>query len=154
MSIAAKRAIQPKCSAASSGVLETTGTFRPAADHLGDGPERHALLGDRVIGAARGALFERQPVEPGGIETMHAGPAVLAVADIGRDAFLARDGDQARNETVIALRHGSTAPDAPTDARTPRAATAMAAASETRGKPVGGPSASVASRPGASDPNA
>ena len=37
---------------------------------------------------------------------MHAGPAVRSIADIGRDAFLARDIDQARDETMIAVAMG------------------------------------------------
>ena len=37
---------------------------------------------------------------------MHAGPAVAAVADIGRDALLARQIDQMRDEAVIALAMG------------------------------------------------
>ena len=75
----------------------------PAADHLGDRLERHALVGDRVIGSALDALFERKPVEAGGVEPMHAGPAVLSIADIGSYAFLACDSDQTRDETMIAV---------------------------------------------------
>ncbi len=75
---------------------------KPAADHFGNRLERHALIVDRVMGAALDALFERQPVEAGGIEPMHAGPAVEAIANLGRDAFLAREADQMRDETMIA----------------------------------------------------
>jgi hypothetical protein len=56
----------------------------PAADHLGDSLERHALLGDRMIGAVDGAALKREPEDAGSIEAMHGGPAVEAVAHIGR----------------------------------------------------------------------
>src|SRR6185369_164629 len=62
----------------------------PAPDHLGDRLERDTLIVDRVKGAALDALFERKPVEARGIEPVHAGPAVLSIADIGRDTLLAR----------------------------------------------------------------
>ena len=106
MSIAANLAIQPKCAGRLFTRLGNDGHAEPAADHLGDRLERHAFVVDRMIGAVLDALFEREPVEAGGIEPMHAGPAVAAVADIGRDAFLAREADQARDETMIAVAMG------------------------------------------------
>ena len=150
VSIAAKRASQPKCSAASSGVLETTGTpsRRPITSAIV--LERHAFVGDRVIGPLCDALFERQPVETGGIQPVHAGPAVVAVADIGRDTLLARDGDQARNEAVIARAMGRRRKTHRGRAHAPSPRRRPPPPRRRAGNPVGGLSASVASRPGAS----
>jgi hypothetical protein len=71
-----KYPIQPKCSATSSGDLETTGTFKAPADDLGDVSNRHALFGNAVIPGARGTVLQRQPEEMGSIEPVHRGPAV------------------------------------------------------------------------------
>src|SRR5439155_17730904 len=78
----------------------------PTTDHLGDRLERDAFFGDRMIRAALDALFERQSVEAGGIEPMHAGPAVIAIADVGCAALLAREADQMRDESMIASAMG------------------------------------------------
>src|SRR5215218_2487771 len=78
------------------------GHAEPAADHFGDRLERNALIGDGVIAAVPDPLFEREAIEPGGIAPMHAGPAVAALSDIGRDAFFAGEIDQMRHETMIA----------------------------------------------------
>ncbi len=74
-----------------------------APDHGGDVSEGHALLGDRVIAAPAGAVFEREPIDTRGVEPMHGGPAVKAFADIGRDTLLARHGDEARDKAVVAM---------------------------------------------------
>ena len=109
----ANRANQPKCSAASSGDLPTTGTFRRRPITSAMSLDGHALVGDPVIPGAGGALLERQPVEAGGIEPVHGGPAVVPVAHIGREALLARDGDEDRERSRGRRRHGPTARAAP-----------------------------------------
>src|SRR5882672_9873463 len=73
------------------GTLGDDRHAEPPADHFSDRLERDTLVVDGMIGAALDALFERQPVEAGGVEPMHAGPAVIAVANIGCDALLARE---------------------------------------------------------------
>ena len=56
--------------------------------------------------------FDREPVEARGVEAVDGGPAVGAVADVRRDALLAGDRDQARDEAVVALAvHGRREPD-------------------------------------------
>ena len=70
------------------------------ADDLGDLSKRHALFGDRVITGSRRTLLKRQPVETGGIEPVHRGPAVEPVADIRRDALLAGQSDQVGDEAL------------------------------------------------------
>ena len=82
------------------------GHAEPAADHLRNRLERHAFLGDRVIVVCGCALLEREPVDARGVKRCAAGPAVAAIADIGRHAFLAREVDQDRNEAVVALAMG------------------------------------------------
>ena len=90
----ANMANQPKCSAASSGDFETTGMFsrRPITSAIV--LERHALFGDGVERAAVRAALQRQPIDAGGVEPVHGRPAVVPVADIGGDAFLAREADE------------------------------------------------------------
>lgn len=151
MSIAANRASQPKM--LGRLFLRHGGDrhAKPAADDFSDRLERYAFVGDRVIGTVRGTLFDRQPIKPGSIEPMHAGPAVLAVADIGCDALFSRDGDQARDKTVIACamgRRGQThgrSPHAPCGDSGRRG---LRGARETGRRAIG----FGGSRPGASDP--
>ena len=57
----------------------------------------------RMIGAGDGAMLQRQTEGARGIVAVHRGPAVGAVADIGRGALLPRKADQDRDETVITL---------------------------------------------------
>jgi glyoxylase-like metal-dependent hydrolase (beta-lactamase superfamily II) len=87
----------------------------------------------------------------GSIEPVNPGPTVQPVTHIRRNALFTRDSDEGRNEGVIAvamyLRSRTT------DARTPRAASDAAVASDARGyeAEVGtGASSSVAMRPCAS----
>ena len=72
-SIPAKLANQPKWPAASAGGFETTG------------------------------MFSRQPIDLGGVEPVHAGPAVKPLADIGGDTLLAGDGDENGEEALVAV---------------------------------------------------
>lgn len=52
---------------------------------------------------SRRRRFQRQPEEGRGIQPVHRGPAVGAVADVAGDTFGAGGGDQLRDETVIAF---------------------------------------------------
>ena len=78
------------------------------ADCLGDLSDRHALFGDRVIPGSRGTFLKNEPVETGGIEQVHRGPAIESFADIRRNALLASDrdrvGDEPMLESVVNLR--------------------------------------------------
>jgi hypothetical protein len=44
-------------------------------DDLGELPERDAVLGDRVQSRSGRGVFDRQPVQPGGVERVHGRPA-------------------------------------------------------------------------------
>ena len=74
----------------------------PLADRAGDVLERHAFLGGGVIALAGRPAFERETIDARRVEPVHTRPAVEAVADVGRLAFLARESHEARNETVVA----------------------------------------------------
>jgi hypothetical protein len=86
---------------ASQAVRLTAGELQLAADGLGDVPERHPLLGDRVQSRARRGGFHGQPEHGRRVKPVHGGPAVRSVAYIGRHALLASDADQGR---VVLLR--------------------------------------------------
>ena len=92
---------QPKCSAASSGVSETTGTFRPRP--MTSAMSRAALPLRRLHDTGRSCvcLLQRQPVQPGSIEAVSRGPAVEPVADVRRNTLFARDLDRIGNETLL-----------------------------------------------------
>ena len=78
------------------------------ADHLHRILHRHAFFRDRVIFRAALGPFDREPIEPRGIEHMRRRPAILTVADIGADALFTghRDGiaDEALFHRVVHLR--------------------------------------------------
>src|SRR5260370_22034894 len=67
-----------------------------SADHAGDVPERHALVGDPVIFGSRGTLLQHESVEMGSIEPVHRGPAVEPVPHVRPNAFLTRAGYEGR----------------------------------------------------------
>ena len=46
-------------------------------------------------------FFKHQPVEMRGVEAMHGGEAVATVADIGGDAFCARNVDGGADEPLF-----------------------------------------------------
>ncbi len=71
-------------------------------DRLGNVLERHSLVGDGVVDGLRHALLQRQPIDPCGVQPMHARPAVDAVPEIGRNARLPGQANQDRNESVVA----------------------------------------------------
>src|SRR5580692_930706 len=73
------------------------------ADNLSDLSSGYALVGHAVIACAAGTLFEREPVEKGGIEPVHRGPAIEPVTYISGNALFPRDADQARHKAVIAV---------------------------------------------------
>src|SRR2546426_1562742 len=85
------------------GGLRDDRHVQASADDLRDLPGRHALVGNAEKRRSRRTLLERQPEEMRGIEPVHRGPPVAPVADVGRDALLARDLDEDRNEAVIAI---------------------------------------------------
>src|SRR5882762_3410139 len=74
-----------------------------STDDVRDLPGGHALVGNRVKPGSRRTFLERQPKEMGGIEPVHRGPSVAPLAEVGRDALLARDANQRRYEAMIAL---------------------------------------------------
>ncbi len=98
MSRAAKSANQPKCSRPRRFHRHAQST----ADHLGDLCERHALVGNTMIGRLGRTVVEHEAIQARGIQPVHAGPAVQALADIGRHACLARQADQERDEGAVA----------------------------------------------------
>ena len=73
------------------------------ADRLGDQPRRVALLCDRVHHGCRLRGVEREPHQAGGVAAVDGGPAVRSVADVARDALLARDAREDGREAVVAL---------------------------------------------------
>lgn len=74
-----------------------------AADCSGDVAKRDAFFRDSVIARSRGALFKRQAEKICGIEAVHRGPTVAAIADIRRDALLASDVERAGDEALFDL---------------------------------------------------
>ena len=54
------------------GRLRDDRNVQAPADHLGDLLERHALFGDRMEGAPLRAALEREPIDAGGVEPVHA----------------------------------------------------------------------------------
>jgi hypothetical protein len=65
------------------------GDAEDPGDLLGDAAQGDVLGGAVQRLAGRG-LLQRQPEEGGGVEAVDRGPAVSAVADVGRGAVLAR----------------------------------------------------------------
>ena len=103
MSRAAKWASQPKCSAALSWSRETTGIFRPlpmvSAISRRVTPSSWNGVVDRDAGAG---LLHRHPVEAGDVGERGGGPAVCAVADVGREALPAGRLRKVRHQTLLA----------------------------------------------------
>src|SRR5580658_10084934 len=85
------------------GRLADNRHFQTPSDDARDVLERHALVGDPVVPGSRGTLFNREPVKMGSIEPVHRGPTVLTITYICRNPFFARDGDETRDKTVIAV---------------------------------------------------
>ena len=54
-----------------------------------------------MIAGPRGAFFESEPVETGDIRDMRGGPAIVAIADIRRDALRASYSDQRGDEALL-----------------------------------------------------
>src|ERR1700731_299981 len=73
------------------------------ADCLSNLSSQHALIGNTVILGPSSTFLKRKPVKVSGIESMHSGPAIEAVAYIRRNAFFARDTDQAWHKAVISV---------------------------------------------------
>ena len=47
-----------------------------AANDFSDFSKRHTFFSDTVIVSARGAFFQSEPEQAGGIKSMHGGPAI------------------------------------------------------------------------------
>lgn len=77
------------------GLLETP------ADLMRDRLESDRALPGAVQRAARREPSPGRQIERGGIETVDRGPAIGAVADVGRDAVAARSRDQHRDKAAI-----------------------------------------------------
>ena len=74
-----------------------------AADRFGDAAKPDAFFGDGVIArAARRACLERKAIEPRRIAPMHRWPDIVAVGGINRNAGLACDLDEHRDEAMTA----------------------------------------------------
>src|SRR5262249_61102250 len=74
-----------------------------ATDHFRDFSRRHSFVLDPLIAGSRRPLLQHEVVETGRIEPVHGGPAVEPVTYIGRLALFARDLDQPRAESVLAV---------------------------------------------------
>ncbi len=74
-----------------------------SADDVCDVSGGHAFVGNRVKPGSRRTFLERQPEEMGGIQPVHRGPSVAPLAQVGRDALLARDANEGRYEAMITL---------------------------------------------------
>ena len=79
----------------------TTGHLQPAAQRLGDGLHRHALFVDRVVDCARFRLLKCQTVQPRHVGNMRRRPAIAAIADVGRNALLARHRSNVRHQPLL-----------------------------------------------------
>jgi hypothetical protein len=74
---------------------------------LGDPARGDRFLGGGVQAGAARRRFDPEPEQRRGIQAMHRGPPVLALARVSRDALLARDLDQPRHEAMVAVAvHG------------------------------------------------
>jgi hypothetical protein len=63
---------------------------QPPRDQRCDRARRHALIGHTMKRTAARALLERKPIQPRGIDSVHRGPTILAVADVDGTALLQR----------------------------------------------------------------
>jgi hypothetical protein len=72
-----------------------------SADYARDVADRHTFVGDRMIVGSGGSLFQHEPVQNGSVEHVHSGPAVESIANLRRNALLARHIDNTRDETMI-----------------------------------------------------
>ena len=73
------------------GWLTHHGDAKAPTENLREVAEGDALLRDPVVRRPCGPLLERQPEETGHVQTMHRGPAVTAVAEVGRLSLLPGD---------------------------------------------------------------
>src|SRR6266446_6414972 len=74
-----------------------------SADGVRDVSRGHALVCNPMKPGSRQTFLERQPEQMGGIEPVHRGPSVTPLAQVRRDALLARDANECRYEGMIAL---------------------------------------------------
>jgi hypothetical protein len=72
-------------------------------EDLGDLADRHALVAGRVQHRPGWRGLEREAEQTRGVVAVDRRPAVGAVADVGRGAFLAREPDRGRDEPVVAV---------------------------------------------------
>ena len=73
------------------------------ADRRGDVAQRHALLSHPVQHGSGRGVFQREAEQTRGVEAVDRGPVVAPVADVPRDALVARDADERRNEAGVAV---------------------------------------------------
>ena len=105
--------------------IEATGRSRCRPITSAIVADRHALVGDRVQHRSRRRLLQRQAEQARGVEAVHGGPAVGAVADVAGDALVAGDADQGGHEAVVAVAvHGRARAARPTSGRRGRRARA------------------------------
>src|SRR5215469_2260913 len=71
------------------------------ADDLGDLAERNAFVTDRIQPRARGRRLQRQPEQMSGVESVHRGPPVGPVLNVGRQALRAGDAYEGWDEAMI-----------------------------------------------------
>ena len=102
-SSARKPASHPKCSPACSGAIDVAGRWRcrPITSAIARAP--HALLGGAVQRRSRRSRLQRQAEQARGVEPVHRGQVVLTLAEVAGDHLVARDGDEGRDEAVVAV---------------------------------------------------
>src|ERR1039458_4455490 len=79
------------------------GNVEMRGEDLGDLADRHALVADRVQHRPGRSELEREAEQTRGGVAVDRRPAVGAVADVGRGAFLARVADRGWDEPVVAV---------------------------------------------------
>ena len=85
------------------GRFADQGHIQASRDYRSNVSERHAFIGNSVIGGSGGAFFQREPVDVGSVEAMNGGPAIEPVVDIRGEALFPRDLNKRRNEAVVAV---------------------------------------------------
>ena len=79
------------------------GHIKVPADHLGDLPDRYALVGDRMQRRSGRSLVDARGEQAGRVEPMHGRPAVRPVAEVTGHTHGAGDSHQSRHEAVVAV---------------------------------------------------
>ena len=98
----AKAASQPKWAGACSGVGDD-GYLQAPANDFSDSSHGHSFFGDSMILGAGFSFFERQTIETGSVEDVDGGPAIVAVAQIGRGTLFASRGDGVADQPCLTV---------------------------------------------------